>query len=97
MGKIFWIVGQWHGTDYKNDETHQTWSIVGAAYTEKLAISFCTKKTHFVGPIEMDKRFSDDDIEWKGCYYPLIEKEKYPTPPVSLEKHEYELAGGVIK
>ena len=84
MNKVIWIVGDYRGNN--------VWDIMGATYTEKKAVSFCTKSTHFVAPLEMDKRLPDETLNWPGCYYPLAEGENR-IPPVSLAKREKALAG----
>jgi len=90
MDKTIWIVGDFKG---EYDKGHHAWEILGATYTEERAVSFCTKDSHFVAPIEMDKRLPDDTIDWQGCYYPLAKKDNHPIPPTLLAKREKELAG----
>ena len=71
MDKIIWIVGEYKG---KTENGSHAWDVVGATYTEDMAISYCTTTDHFIGPIEMNKRLPDETVTWPGCYYPLAEK-----------------------
>lgn len=59
-----WLTGNWReGED-------GPWDVLGIFSTEKRAINACTKDTHFIGPLPLNKRLPDLTVTWPGCYYP---------------------------
>jgi len=47
------------------------WTLEGIYDDEERAIKRCTDHTYFVGPLELNKDFPIETIEWPGGYYPI--------------------------
>jgi len=52
------------------------WDGKGAFSSKTKAISACTVPEHFIGPLNIDEILPDEIIDWPGCEYPLIGREK---------------------
>ncbi len=63
---IVWVCGRY----YKGSP----WEILGIFYEEHDARDLCTKDIDFIGPVEINKKLPEKNMEWPGCYYPLKEK-----------------------
>jgi hypothetical protein len=59
-----WIAG-------KLIKSGKNWEILGVFSTEQLAVDACSTDDHFVGPIKLDEKLSEDNIDWAGHYYPI--------------------------
>ncbi len=70
-----WIVGE-HRQQIGDDVA---WDFVGIFDTEAAAVAACTKWEHFVGPVALNVRLSDERHEWDGCYYPLARQSETST------------------
>ena len=47
------------------------WDILGIFDTEDQAVDACYDISCFVGPVELNKSFPREIIEWPGCWYPF--------------------------
>lgn len=64
-----WVVGQFKlGTDLGS-----VWELRGVFDTEDKALAVCVDKTHFIGPVDLNKPFPVENVKWLGCYYPITE------------------------
>lgn len=45
--------------------------IVGLFSDENLAVKACKAENYVIGPLELDKEYQDESVEWPGAYYPL--------------------------
>jgi len=72
MSEQIWIIGKFVK---QIDEYTVAWEILGAFREEESAIKACTERNHFVGPIELGVRLSDEVKVWPKAYYPIAEKE----------------------
>ena len=77
MNKIMWVVGKWLGeVRDKSDTTSTMWEIQGVFDSEEKGLDVCEGHSdYFIGPVELNKPFPDERVEWEGCYYPEAEKE----------------------
>lgn len=55
-------------------ESGIVWDLHGVFDTEKEALENCNDKNYFVGPVELNKPFPHERVEWPNCYYPLAEE-----------------------
>lgn len=60
-----WLVGL-----YRDDGELK---ILGVFSSEGKALVACTHMNHWIGPLVLDERLSDDWIPWPGAYYPALE------------------------
>jgi len=67
--KLF-VVGQ----NKENRNSGVVWELHGVFDTKEEALRNCTQDNYFLGPVEMNKPFPHETVEWPGCYYPLAEK-----------------------
>lgn len=66
------IMGAYIVGDYMGGESLGViWEMVGVFTSEEKAVAACTKKSHFVAPLEMNAIAPDETVEWPDCYYPL--------------------------
>jgi hypothetical protein len=48
------------------------WDFQGIFSTEGRAILACQAENYFVGPAKMGVELPPEQVEWEGCYYPLL-------------------------
>lgn len=66
-----WVCGK----NVAETETGIVWELQGVFTTKEAAVAACKGENYFVGPVELNKEMPDEPIEWKGCEYPLLEKQ----------------------
>ena len=71
-----WIVGE--NTIGCTDNTYG-WLIDGVFDSKAAAILRCTTPKHFIGPLELNKVYPDEQRKWEGAYYPLAEPDPQPS------------------
>ena len=71
-----WIVGE--NTIGCTDNTYG-WLIDGVFDSKAAAILRCTTPKHFIGPLELNKVYPDEQRKWEGAYYPLTEPDPQPS------------------
>ena len=74
-----WIVGE--NTIGCTDNTYG-WLIDGVFDSKAAAILRCTTPKHFIGPLELNKVYPDEQRKWEGAYYPLAEPDPQPVKKV---------------
>jgi len=53
--------------------TYPAWELCGVFTTEAKAVAACLDDFYFVGPVEVDKVYTESTVDnWPGHYYPLV-------------------------
>jgi len=60
-----WIVGRMHDGG--------AWEFMGVFDDRNVAISKCVIDDDFIAPAILNEELPQEQMEWDGCFYPLIE------------------------
>ena len=53
--------------------TYPAWELCGVFTTEAKAVAACLDDFYFVGPVEVDKVYTESTVDnWPGHYYPVV-------------------------
>lgn len=59
-----WIVGR------ARDEQSDAWELMGVFDSEDQAVRACSTPLDFVGPVDLNRRYSDTPEPWVGAWFP---------------------------
>lgn len=65
-----WICGKY----IKDPEQEKRWEFIGVYDSQDKAIKACIKESYFIGPAKLNESLPDDEDDWDGAYYPLLEE-----------------------
>lgn len=76
--KALWIVGR--ALDFGSS----AWDFRGVFDDQHLAERCCIDDKHFVGPCFLNEQMPSDRVEWRGAYFPALERKIEITPSASV-------------
>ena len=62
------------GKYIEDPEQEKRWEFIGVFDTKDKAVDVCIYESYFIAPVKLNESFPDETVEWKGAYYPLLEK-----------------------
>ena len=65
--RTVWVVGQYQSGEFPN----VVWDLSGIFESRELALEACRDKYYFIGPMQLNKQYPHEVVEWPGGEYPL--------------------------
>ena len=70
-----WICGKY----LSGPKSEVAWDFQGIFDDKEKAIAACRDEKYFIAPAVLNKNLPDDQIDWPGAYYPLIQNGNPPA------------------